>query len=54
MDKEDVVYICAYIYIYTQTHGDTQWNITQPQKNEILPFVATLMDLEGIMLTEQM
>ena len=34
-------------YVYTQ------WNTTQPQKkNEILPFAATLMDLEGIMLSE--
>ena len=35
-----------YIYIYTQ------WNITQPLKNEILPFVTTWMDLEGIILSE--
>ena len=29
------------------------WYITQPQKkNEILPFVMTWMDLEGIMLSE--
>ena len=30
-----------------------QWNITQPLKrNEILPFVATRMDLEGNMPSE--
>ena len=27
----------------------TQQNITQPQKNEVLSFVTTWMDLEGIM-----
>ena len=40
MEKEDVVYI----YI--------QWNITQPPKNEILPFAITWMELEGIILLE--
>ena len=30
----------------------TQWNITQPWKNEILPFAATLMDLKVIILSE--
>ena len=30
-----------------------QWNITHPlEKNEILPFATTWMDLEGIMLSE--
>ena len=38
MDKGDVVYI--------------QWNITQPLKNEILPFATTWMELEGILLSE--
>ena len=42
MNNEDVIYIYIYIYTYTQ------WNITQPLKNEILPFVTTWMDLEGI------
>ena len=40
MDKEDVVYI----YI--------QWSITQPKKSEIMPFAATWMDLEIIILSE--
>ena len=30
----------------------TQWNITQPQKNEVLPFATARMELEGIVLTE--
>ena len=29
-----------------------EWNTTQPQKVEILPFVTRWMDLEGIMLCE--
>ena len=42
---------------YTQTHRHTQThthrNVTQPlKKNEILPFVATQMELEGNMLNE--
>ena len=36
------------IYIYTYT----QWHTTQPKKNEILPFAATWMELDGIMLSE--
>ena len=44
MDKEDVVYI--YIYINTWEY------YSDIKKNEILPFTATWMDLEGIMLSE--
>ena len=35
------------IYIYT--YG---WNVTQPLKNEIMPFSATWMNLEIIILSE--
>ena len=33
----------------------TQWNTTQPhiERNKILPFATTWMDLEGIMLSEK-
>ena len=41
MDKEDV---------YTYTH--TMEYYSAIKKNEILPFVTTWMDLEGIMLSE--
>ena len=36
------------IYVYTHTHK----NITRVKKNEILAFVTTWMDSEGIMLSE--
>ena len=30
----------------------TQWNTTQPLKSEIIPFVATWMELETFILSE--
>ena len=41
MDKEDVV------HIYT-----SHWYISATEKNEIMPFPATWMDLEIIILSE--
>ena len=52
MDKEDVVYIYIYIYIYIYTHTHTQWNTTAIKKKEIMPFEATWMHLEIIILSE--
>ena len=42
MDKEDVVYIYTYDRLY----------LSHKKKKEILPFVKTWVDLEGIMLSE--
>ena len=41
MYKEDVVYICTMLY-----------SPAIKKKNKMLPFAATWMDLEGIMLSE--
>ena len=45
------VYIYIYIYIYTHTHNGILLR-HKKEKNEILPFAAVWMDLEGIMLSE--
>ena len=42
------IYIC--IYIYTHTHNGILFNYKKPK--EILPFITTDTDLEGIMLTK--
>ena len=44
MDKENVIHM--YIYIYTVEH------YSAIRKNEIMPFAATWMDLEIIILNE--
>ena len=43
------MYIYVHIYIYTHTHTTEYYSSI---KKEILPFVATCMNLEGIMLSE--
>jgi len=48
MKKEDVLY--THVYIYTYTHIMEYCSSTK--KNEIMPFVATWMDLEIIILIE--
>ena len=41
-----------YIILHTHTHTHTQNRTLLSHKKEILPFPATWMDLEGIMLSE--
>ena len=48
MDKEDV-----YTYIHTHTCIHTMEYYSVIKRNEILPFAATWMDVEGIMLSEK-
>ena len=46
MDKEDVVYTHTHTYIHTMEY------YSAIKKNEIMPFPATWMDLEIIILSE--
>ena len=48
MDKEDVVCACAHAH----THTHTQEYYSAIKNNEISPFAAKRMVLEGIMLSE--
>ena len=52
MDKEDTPYIYVYIHTHTHTHTHTMEYHSAIKKNETMPFAATCMDLEIIMLTE--
>ena len=49
MNKEDVIYIYTYMYTHTLTHPVEYYSAIK--KNEILPFLITWMDPEGIMLS---
>ena len=55
MDKEYVVYIHTHTHTHTHphTHTHTMEYYSAIKKNEILLFVTTWMDLEGIMLSEK-
>ena len=50
MDKEDVVYTRTRTHKHTHTH--TMEYYSAIKKNKILPFAATWLDLEGILLSE--
>ena len=51
MDKEDVVYTHTHTHTHTHMHTCTMEYCPAINKNEILPFATTWMDLEGIMLS---
>ena len=52
MGKEDVVYIYIYIYIHTYIYIYIMEYYSAIKKDKIMPFAATWMDLEIIILRE--
>ena len=52
MDKKDVVYIYTHTHRYIHTYIHTMEYYSVIKKNEIMPYAATQMDLEIIILSE--
>ena len=52
MDKEDVVYIYTHIYKHIHTHTHTVEYYSAIKRNERMPFAATWMQLEIIILSK--
>ena len=50
--QEDVRYIDIDIHTHTHTHTHTMEYYSAIKKNEIMPFAATWVDLEMIILSE--
>ena len=50
MGKEKIIYINTHTHTHTHTHTVEYYSAAK--KNEIMPFAATRMDLEIIILSE--